>query len=117
MPELADEPRFRTNEARVHHRADLESLIERRFGEYSVAEITDRLAASGIPTGDVNDLRRLVEHPQLAIRDRWFETDSPGGPIRALLPPFCLTGQSSGVRGVPSLGEHTAEVLAELRHS
>jgi len=115
LPELADDPRFRTNEERVRHRQELEGLIEQRFAAREVAEITGRLIGAGIPTGEVNDLRHLVEHPQLDARDRWFEADSPAGPVRALRAPFNLAEPSPASRGVPSLGQHTAEVLAELQ--
>lgn len=113
-PELADDLRFATNEARVEHRRELEPLIERLFAKRGLAAVLDRLRTAGIPTGDVNDLAGLIDHPQLASRDRWFETDTPGGPVRALRPPFNLGDRGAPARGVPSLGEHTAEVLAEL---
>lgn len=113
-PDLADDPRFSTNQARVENRSVLEPLIEGRFAESNVATVLGRLVSAGIPTGDVNDLHQLVDHPQLEARSRWFETDSPGGPIRALRAPFNLAGQPSRPRGVPRLGEHTTEVLAEL---
>ncbi|MGI5422071.1 CaiB/BaiF CoA transferase family protein [Actinomadura luteofluorescens] len=115
-PELADVPEFRGNEARVRNRAVLERLIEDRFAPREVDEITGRLLAAGIPTGDVNDLRGLVEHPQLAARGRWLEADSPAGPVRVLRAPFDLAGLPPHAgRGIPALGEHTDEVLSALR--
>lgn len=111
-PELVEDPRFVTNEVRVRNREHLEPQIEECFAGSDAATVSARLVAAGIPTGDVNDLRGLVDHPQLAARSRWFETDSPGGWIQALKPPFNLVDQP-GTRGVPRLGEHTEEVLAE----
>lgn len=114
LPELADDPRYCTNEARVANRRQLEDLIEQRFAGGEPAEVVGRLTDAGIPTGNVNDLQALVEHPQLSARQRWFDVASPGGPVRALRAPFNLTEPSTDGRGVPGLGEHTAEVLAEL---
>lgn len=112
--ELADDARFRTNELRVRNRVELEALIEDRFAGHDVTEVIDRLTAAGVPTGAVNDLHGLVEHPQLTARGRWQEAESPSGPIRVLRAPFALRGLPRTGRGVPALGEHTDEVLAEL---
>lgn len=117
MPELADDPRFRTNEARVRNRDELEPLIEERLGSRSVTEVTECLIAAGIPTGDVNDLRGLVDHPQLRARSRWAEADSESGPVRVLKAPFNLGGPAGARARIPALGEHTHEVLAELRRA
>ncbi|OXM66381.1 MULTISPECIES: CaiB/BaiF CoA transferase family protein [Amycolatopsis] len=115
-PDLTDHPDYRTNELRVRHRDSLEREIEREFAASAgVSDIAARLVAAGIPTGDVNDLAGLLDHPQLRARDRWFDAGSPGGPIRALRPPFDLGDEPGSGRGVPGLGEHTDEVLAEIR--
>jgi crotonobetainyl-CoA:carnitine CoA-transferase CaiB-like acyl-CoA transferase len=39
---------------------------------------------------------------------------SPGGPVRALLPPVTVPGREAAMGAVPALGEHTAAILAEL---
>lgn len=112
--ELADDPRFHTNELRVRNRRELESIIETCFADSGLSVVNERLLSAGIPTGDVNDLADLIVHPQLDARQRWFEADSPGGPIRALRPPFNVAGSVGSSRGVPRLGEHTREVLDEV---
>ena len=113
-PALAEDPRFRTNELRVRNRDELETLIEHRFADHDVAAVIDRLTAAGVPTGAVNDLRGLVDHPQLAARGRWQVAGSPSGSVRVLRAPFDLRGLPDTGTGVPALGEHTEEVLAEL---
>ena len=40
--------------------------------------------------------------------------DSPGGPLRQLLPPVSEPGREAAMGPVPALGQHTAAVLAEL---
>jgi itaconate CoA-transferase len=113
-PELADDARFATNPLRLANRLALEALIEERFGRHSRATILELLETAGIATGSVNDVPAVAAHPQLAARGRWVEVDSPGGVIPALLPPHNLQGVSPRMGAVPSLGQHTAEVLAEL---
>jgi itaconate CoA-transferase len=111
--ELAEDPRFRTNEQRVRHRDELEPLIEALLSDLGEQEAQLRLAAADIPVGAVNDLADLIEHPQLHARERWFDADSPAGPIRALRPPFNLADDHDAGR-VPALGEHTDAIRAEV---
>ncbi|MFI5310864.1 MAG: CaiB/BaiF CoA transferase family protein [Gemmatimonadales bacterium] len=113
-PALADDERFATNERRVANRAELERLIEECFLAHSRAEVMDWLTRADIPTGAMNDVAQLTAHPQLAARGRWATVDSPGGRIPALLPPHNLAHAPSRMGAVPALGQHGAEILAEL---
>jgi itaconate CoA-transferase len=111
---LANNPLFDTNEKRVVNRAALEALIERRFGELTRAGAGELLRRADIPSGAVNDVADIVAHPQLAERGRWVEIDSYAGAFKALVPPHNLSGAPSRRGRVPSVGEHTAEIRAEL---
>jgi len=113
---LADDPRFATNALRLQNRDVLESLIEQRFAGHSEPEVLGWLEAADIPTGSVNDVPAVASHAQLAARKRWTTVGSPSGAIPALIPPHNLRGVAPRMGNVPALGEHTAEVLAELRH-
>ncbi len=111
---LADDPRFITNELRVVNRAPLESLIDAHFSRHTSAQVIALLEAADIPTGAMNDVAAVAAHPQLAARGRWVDVSSPGGDFSALLPPHNLQGAPSRIGAVPALGEHSAEILAEL---
>lgn len=113
-PELIDDPRFRSNELRVRHRAALEPLIEDVFSSQPRAEVLTRLEEADVPYGALNELADLIAHPQLAARARWGEADSPSGPIRTLAHPLNLAGLPRPRAKVPALGEHTAAVRREL---
>jgi crotonobetainyl-CoA:carnitine CoA-transferase CaiB-like acyl-CoA transferase len=115
-PELATDARFATNALRLANRAELEALIEQRFAGRPEAEVLAWLEAADIPTGSVNDVPAVAAHAQLAARNRWTTVSSPSGDIPALLPPHNLQGVPPRMGAVPGLGEHTAEVLAELVH-
>jgi crotonobetainyl-CoA:carnitine CoA-transferase CaiB-like acyl-CoA transferase len=114
-PELADDSRFASNPLRLANRVALEAMIEERFSRHPRATVMTWLEAADLATGSVNDVPAVAAHPQLAARGRWVEVDSPGGAIPALLPPHNLQGVSPHMGAVPSLGQHTAEVRAELR--
>ena len=72
------------------------------------------LDRAGIPNSSLNDVPAVAEHPQLAARHRWVNVDSPAGSIPALLPPHNLSHVAPRMDAVPALGQHTAEILAEL---
>lgn len=110
-PELVADPRFATNEARVTNRAVLEPLVEAAFATLAVADARARLAKADVPFGDVNDVEGLLGHEQLTARERWFDVDTPGGPVRAVLPPFGFAGGPRPRRAVPRLGQHDGEVF------
>jgi itaconate CoA-transferase len=113
-PELADDPRFVTNELRLKHRDALEPLIESLLAEDTRASAEARLVEADVPFGTVNSVADVLEHPQLAARQRWFEVGSPVGELRAFHHPMNIVGLERPAMRVPELGEHTAEVLDEL---
>ena len=113
-PELLADDRYATNEGRVANRGELEAQLEQAFEERSAAEWLVLLEEVGIPCGAVNDLRAVMEHPQLAHNRLMSDVDSPAGLIPTIGNPFLVGGDRPEVGPVPGLGEHTAEVLSEL---
>ncbi len=113
-PELLDDVRFVTNEARVEHRALLEPVLEELFAALSAREWLGLLETARIPCGAVNDIADVVEHPQLAHNGLVVEVGSPAGPIPVVGSPFLVDGERPPSGPVPALGEHTDEVLREI---
>jgi itaconate CoA-transferase len=111
-PSLAG--RFPNNAARLANRQEVERLIAEHFATRSRREILQRLDSAEIANGAVNDIPEVAAHPQLAARGRWSEVDSPAGRIPALLPPHNLLHAPAAMGAVPSLGQHTDEILKEL---
>lgn len=115
--ELATDPRFDTNTRRVANREALEAVVAARFAALDADEATALLDRAGIANAGVNTVADFLDHPVLRERKRWRDVATPGGPIRALLPPISLGGAEPRMDPVPSVGEHTAAVLAELGRS
>jgi len=114
QPELTDDPRFATNTDRVVHDDELTAIIEAALHELTAGEVESRLDAAGIANARLRTPAEFAAHPQLAARDRWRDVGTPGGPVRALLPPVTLDGREAAMGDVPALGQHTAAILAEL---
>lgn len=113
-PDLVHDERYSTNIARVARRAEVDSLIGALTRGYGSDELAGRLEEFGVPAARLNDVAGLIEHPQLAARDRWREVDTPGGRVRGLLPPMTFTDVELAMGAVPALGQHTEAILAEL---
>ena len=113
-PEWIDDPRFNSVPERRINRNALEPMIESALQPYTRQEVTARLAASDIPYGDLNTIEQFSNHPQLSGRDRWREVATPGGPMRALLPPMAFGSHDPIMGDVPAVGQHTDAVLREL---
>jgi len=114
MPALINDERFVTNEVRVLHRVELETIIEQYLRTLKRSEVLGRLEEAQIAHGEINDVAAVIQHPQLAARRRWVQVDSPNGTIPALVPPHNLQNAPARMLGVPALGEHSQEILAEL---
>jgi itaconate CoA-transferase len=114
-PDLVSDERFRTNPDRVAHDAELTCVIESALAALTPDEVAARLDEAGIAHARLRTPAEFARHPQLAARHRWREVGTPGGPVRALLPPVTVPGREAAMGAVPALGQHTAAVLAELR--
>jgi crotonobetainyl-CoA:carnitine CoA-transferase CaiB-like acyl-CoA transferase len=112
--DLLADPRYRTNELRVRGRAELEAEIERALANETRASARERLAAADVPYGELNEVRDLVAHQQLAARDRWLEADAPSGPVRGVAHPFNIEGLPRPRGRIPGAGEQTADVRKEM---
>ena len=114
QPALAEDERFESNSERVENVDALRQAIEDILGQLPSEEILERLDGAKIANARMRDVRGFLDHPQLEARNRWREVGSPVGPLRALLPPATINGTEPIMDPVPSVGEHTAQILAEL---
>ncbi|WP_369143391.1 CaiB/BaiF CoA transferase family protein [Streptomyces sp. R44] len=114
-PELAEDPEFATNTARVAGRGATDAVVAAALAPLTADEALARLDAAGIACARLNSVAELADHPQLTARDRWRSVESPVGPLRSLLPPIVFPdGPEPRMDRIPALGQDTDEVLAEL---
>jgi itaconate CoA-transferase len=113
-PELIDDPRFATNTDRVANDDQLTPLIEAALQDLEADRVGRWLDEAGIANARLRTPAEFADHPQLAARNRWREVGSPGGPVRALLPPVTVAGREPAMGPVPAVGEHTASIVAEF---
>jgi itaconate CoA-transferase len=114
QPGLATDPRFAGNPERVANVEALRAVIETALGGMTLAEAQESLDAAGIANSAVRTPAGLESHPQLLARGRWAHVATPGGLVRALRSPLLPDGGPDIVGEVPSAGQHTDQIIAEL---
>jgi crotonobetainyl-CoA:carnitine CoA-transferase CaiB-like acyl-CoA transferase len=111
-PDLVADERYATNEARVRNRASLVTELESVFAARSTEEWVELLLAAGVPAGKI---RGVGEALRAAGKATASVSHPTAGRLELVAAPFSLL--RAGVHPPsppPLLGEHTAEVLAEL---
>ncbi len=115
-PELIDDERTRDNRARNKNRAMVLEIVEGWLAERTTAQVLAELGGK-VPVGPVNDNEMLFEDPHLAAREMLVAIETPGTerPTVFANSPIKFSRTKSGVnRRPPLLGEHGAEVRAEI---
>lgn len=116
-PDLLEDDRFETNEARVAHRETLEPLLEEVFASEPRDVWVDRLQDAGIPWGDVNGLDDVLDHPQTDHLEMIREVETPDGTVRYVDNPLDMSDLDLRRSFVPDLGEDSRRILAELGYT
>jgi crotonobetainyl-CoA:carnitine CoA-transferase CaiB-like acyl-CoA transferase len=115
-PELKSDPRFVDNDARVRHRDELDRIIASFIGERTQTENLALFEAAQVTVGPVCTVMDLRDHPYATGREALVElpdTEMGAVPMHNIVPRLTLT-PGGFRRPAPRLGEHTAEILAEL---
>jgi formyl-CoA transferase len=117
-PELADDPRYATADARWTNRDEVNALVEAWTSQRSKHEVMKILGAAGVPCGAVLDTGEVLTDPHLRERDMIVEVKHPvRGPYLTVGNPIKLSASPTQISSAPLLGEHRDEVLKSLGYS
>jgi crotonobetainyl-CoA:carnitine CoA-transferase CaiB-like acyl-CoA transferase len=117
LPELTEDPRFATGEARVAHRQELVSLVSGWTRSHTPGRAAEALQAAGIPAGPMNRPPDILEDPQLIERkvlsdmahpliDHPMPAETGPAPFRHIPP--------APQRAAPVPGQDTREICRKL---
>lgn len=118
-PELATDPRFATNDARMENKPAVEEIVGRWTARHTRAELA-ALLGSEIPFGPVFDAADIFDDPHFRVRGMLVETEQPGAarPLTIAGTPVHMSDTPGGVRHrAPLVGEHTDATLVDFGFS
>jgi succinyl-CoA--D-citramalate CoA-transferase len=115
-PELAEDPRFATHDARGENMELLDELIAEWTSQRGIDDLLNILDEAGVPAGKIYTAKEMLEDPHFREREDIVWTHAPGIgnlPMQNVFPK--LSGTPGGVRWTgPELGQHNAEVYGGL---
>ena len=113
---LADDLDFSTNAARVANREALRPRLVERLAGWDRDALLARLETEGVPASPINTIEQMFSDPQTLARGMRMDLpDGHGNALPSVRSPIRLSETPLRYdRPSPRLGEHTAEILAEL---
>jgi crotonobetainyl-CoA:carnitine CoA-transferase CaiB-like acyl-CoA transferase len=115
LPDLASDPRFRTNPDRVQHRDELCAILEEALREHDTAHWQALLTEAGVPAAPVADVADVAHAPQTEALGILQPLDHPSIPgLRLPALPLSFDGERALHRSAPPrVGEHTTAILRD----
>ena len=119
MPELPQDPRFATDIARKANEAALKKILEGWTLRRSVEEVVVRLEAASVPASPILSVDQAISNAHAEARQLVKMADHPtAARIPVVTQPVQFLGaRIDPPRAAPLLGQHSAEILEELRRA
>ena len=114
MPELADDPRFKSTLDRATNQAALKEVLDPVFAGQTAAHWLHAFEAAGVPHAPINDYESALADPQVEHMGWVQPLRLPDGTMtRTFGSPVRFNGQTLPVTvGPPQLGQHTETIRA-----
>jgi len=115
-PELAEDPRFATRDARLRNADAQRSEFAATLETMSTSDALSALEAADVPCARVISRQEVFDDPQVLHNDIIISEMHPtAGPIRTVKPPAKFSRTPTALtRHAPAKGEHTDEILTQL---
>lgn len=118
-PELADDPLFATNEARVVNRKFVVPKLAEYVHRFRRDDLLEALEKANVPAGPINNVAQVFAEPQVVHRKMRLDLPAgDGGMVPSVRSPIVMSASPLVYdRASPRLDEHTASILSELGYS
>lgn len=115
VPEMADDPKYVTLDARRRNKPELVEWLSAALTERTTDEWVAILAQAEIPVAPINTVDRALADPSLVARKMIVEFEHAlGGNMKSLGNPVRMSEHTQSYTSPPLLGEHTFEVLRRV---
>jgi crotonobetainyl-CoA:carnitine CoA-transferase CaiB-like acyl-CoA transferase len=112
-PEVADDPRFASHEARGKHQEELDDLIAQWTRQWDQKALAERLHQAGIPAGPIYSIADIMQDPHFLAREMIVQMEDPElGPVEVPgpVPKFSRSASQLRWTGPARPGEHNLEI-------
>lgn len=111
-PDIFQDARFATREARIDNQEAMIEVLSARFATRTRTEWCNRLLSEDVPHAPMYDTDEALEDPQAKHLQLLVSAKHPTmGDFHTVRPPVSFDGERSlSVRPPPTLGEHNAEI-------
>jgi len=114
-PELGEDPRFKTPQARWDNRVEFDAILGAWTGVRSKHEVMKLMGDAGVPCGATLDTGEVLADPHLRAREMIVDMEYPArGAYQTVGSPVKLSDSPARLTRPPMLGEHTEALLASL---
>jgi len=115
-PDLIDNERYATYEARSQANEELVALLDREIATKDMSEWDRLFTEQGLVWGLIPSMDRVAIDPQMASNEVFAEFEHPEhGRLRTVTNPIRVNGvMKETPRAAPKVGEHSIEILMEL---
>jgi crotonobetainyl-CoA:carnitine CoA-transferase CaiB-like acyl-CoA transferase len=119
VPELADDSRFATNDARVTHRTELMPRLKGLIAGWGRDDLMAKLTAANVPVGPINRVDQVFADEQVVARGMRLDLpDGAGVKIPSVRDPIVMDKTPLRYeRASPARGEHTRAILSEIGYA
>jgi formyl-CoA transferase len=115
QPDLANDPRFATPEARWENRAAMAEIITAWTSQRTKHEVMKLMGDAGVPCGATLDTGEVLADPHLRAREMIVDVEYPTrGTYQTVGSPIKLSDSPVQVKRPPLLGEHSGSLLEAL---
>lgn len=117
LAQLADDPKFKTNDARVKHKPELIGILTPALKKIKKYDLLSAMDAASVPGGPINTIPEVFASDQVAARDMKIHMahkdtadgiDLIGNPVKFSKTPVSYR------HAPPKCGQHSAEILNRL---
>ena len=118
IPNLAEDPRFDSDQNRDRNRVQMEKIIEEALARKTTGEWLELMEKEDLWVAPVRSLSEVFTDPQVLHNGMVETVDSPVGPLKMPGIPYKLSKTPAKIRSAPpTLGQHTDEILKSIGYS